>query len=77
MAVTQLARKGRVNRVRSAKRRQSLKLLTARPVIKNIDIESIKKEFEAKKSASSKPSKKKVEEAPVSKVEETPASEEK
>lgn len=62
MAVTQLARKGRVNKARSAKRKQSLKLLTAKPVIKNIDIEAIKASFEAKKGAA-KPAKKKAEEA--------------
>ena len=65
MAVTQLARKGRVNKAKSAKRKQSLKLLTAKPVIKNIDVEAIKKEFEAKKSAAKPAAKKKAEEAPA------------
>lgn len=64
MAVTQLARKGRVNKTRSRQRKALIKLLTAAPVIKNIDIEVIKAEFEAKKAAATKPAaKKKVEEA--------------
>jgi hypothetical protein len=58
MAVTQLARKGRVNKTRSRQRKQQIKLNTAQPVIKNVDIEAIKLEFAAKK-ASSKPSTKK------------------
>ena len=69
MAVTQLARKGRVNKARSAKRKQSLKLLTAKPVIKNIDVEAIKAEFEAKKGAAKTSSKKKVEEVPAASAE--------
>ncbi len=48
MAVTQLARKGRVNKTRSRQRKQLIKLLTAKPVIKNVDIEVIKAEFAAK-----------------------------
>jgi hypothetical protein len=62
MAVTQLARKKKVNRSRSAQRKQSIKLLTAKPVLKNIDIEVIKKEFEAKKASAKPAAKKKVEE---------------
>jgi hypothetical protein len=63
MAVTQLARKGRVNKTRSRQRKDLIKLLTATPVIKNVDIEAIKLEFAAKKSVSAKPAtKKKVEE---------------
>jgi len=67
MAVTQLARKGRVNKTRSRQRKQLLKLLTAQPVIKNVDIEAIKLEFANKKAASTT-SKKKVE-APVASAE--------
>ena len=52
MGVTQLARKSRVNKTRSRQRKQMLKLLTAQPVIKNVDIEAIKLEFASKKSAS-------------------------
>lgn len=63
MAVTQLARKGRVNKVRSSQRKQQIKLLTAQPVIKNIDVEAIKKEFAEKKAGAKPASKKKVEEA--------------
>lgn len=62
MAVTQLARKGRVNKTRSRQRKQLIKLLTAQPVIKNVDIEAIKQEFAAKKSAAKPAAKKKVEE---------------
>ena len=62
MAVTQLARKSRVNKTRSTQRKALIKLLTATPVIKNVDIEAIKLEFEAKKAASLKvASKEKVE----------------
>jgi len=69
MAVTQLARKGRVNKTRARQRQQLIKLLSAQPVIKNVDIEAIKQEFAAKKAALTKPvAKKKVE----VKVEDTP-----
>lgn len=65
MAVTQLARKGRVNKTRSRQRKQLIKLLTATPVIKNVDIEVIKAEFDAKKNAAKPAAKKKVEETPA------------
>ena len=65
MAVTQLARKGRVNKTRSRQRNQLIKLLTAQPVIKNVDIEAIKQEFAAKKAGSKPAAKKKAEEAPA------------
>lgn len=61
MAVTQLARKGRVNKTRSRQRKQQIKLNTAQPVIKNVDIEAIKLEFAAKKASSKSSSKKKSE----------------
>lgn len=47
MGVTRLIRKGRKNRAKSASRRFSLKHLTATPVIKNVDIEELKKQFGA------------------------------
>lgn len=61
MAVTQLARKGRVNKTRSRQRKQQIKLNTAQPVIKNIDIEAIKLEFAAQKASSNSTTKKKSE----------------
>ena len=55
MGVTQLARKSRVNKTRSRQRKQLLKLLTAQPVIKNVDVEAIKLEFASKKAAFATP----------------------
>lgn len=57
MGVTRLIRKGRKNRAKSASRRFSLKHLTATPVIKNVDIEELKKQFGAgeKKAKKEKP----------------------
>lgn len=48
MSVTRLKRKNRKDKAKSARRRQSLKIQNAQPVIKNIDIEKIKEEFKAK-----------------------------
>ena len=48
MAVTRLKRKNRKDKSKSAVRRQTLKNQNAKPVIKNVDIEEIKKQFEAK-----------------------------
>jgi hypothetical protein len=48
MAVTRLKRKNRKDRAKSAVRRQTLKIQNALPVIKNVDIEEVKKEFKAK-----------------------------
>ena len=69
MGVTQLARKGRVNKTRSRQRKQLLKLLTAQPVIKNVDVEAIKLEFANNKAASAPVSKKKAAEAPAASAE--------
>lgn len=49
MAVTRLKRKNRKDKAKSAVRRQTLKIQNFKPVIKNVDIEEIKKEFDAKK----------------------------
>lgn len=66
MAVTTLQRKVRRRRAKSVQRIVDIKLITKRPVIKNVDVEAIKAEFAAKKAASAAPKKsKKVEEAPV------------
>ena len=48
MAVTRLKRKNRKDKAKSAVRRQTLKIQNFQPVIKNVDIEEIKKEFKAK-----------------------------
>lgn len=54
MGVTRLIRKGRKNKAKSASRRFSLKHLTATPVIKNVDIEELKKQFSAPKKETKK-----------------------
>lgn len=59
MAVTRLKRKGKKNRVVSKLRIQNMKLLAARPVISNVDIEAIKEEFKAKAAAEATPKAKK------------------
>ncbi|MDQ3395041.1 MAG: hypothetical protein M3512_13135 [Bacteroidota bacterium] len=51
MGVTRLKRKELRNRSKAKARQKKIKHLTAVPVIKNIDIEEIKKEFEAKSSS--------------------------
>ncbi|MCC5945749.1 MAG: hypothetical protein JJT94_12510 [Bernardetiaceae bacterium] len=50
MSVTRLERKTKRRRNKSNQRRAVMKRLNAQPVIKNVDIEAIKKEFEAKKN---------------------------
>ena len=45
MAVTTLKRKARRNKLTSTIRKQNIKLLTATPVIKNVDVEELKKQF--------------------------------
>jgi hypothetical protein len=50
MAVTRLVRKALRNRAVSSKRVNNIKRLTAKPVIKNVDIEQIKEEFANKKA---------------------------
>lgn len=51
MGITRLKRKDRKNSNRANARVAKIKLLTAKPVIKNIDVEAIKKSFEEKKAA--------------------------
>ena len=67
MAVTRLERKGLKNKNVAKKRITDIQRLTLTPVIKNVDIEAIKAEFEAKK-AKAKPAKKS--EAPIAASEE-------
>ena len=47
MAVTRLERKGRKNKAVAKKRVNTMKHLSSKPVIKKIDVEAIKAEFEA------------------------------
>ena len=56
MAVTRLKRKGRRNKTNSLKRTTAIKRLTATPVIKNVDVESLKEGFAggSKKDAAKK-----------------------
>lgn len=54
MGATSLKRKARKNRVVSSLRQQRIKLNTARPVIKKVDVEKIKEEFAAKPKSSAK-----------------------
>ncbi len=57
MAVTRLERKGRKNKAVAKKRKGVIKHLTAKPVLKNIDIEAVKAEFEKKGAVKSAPKK--------------------
>lgn len=49
MGVTRLKRKEKRNRAVAKARVAKIKQLAARPTIKNVDIEEIKKSFESKK----------------------------
>ncbi|MEO9477920.1 MAG: hypothetical protein ABJG41_20420 [Cyclobacteriaceae bacterium] len=79
MAVTRLERKGRKNKSRAKARVNTIKRLNSGPVIKNVDIEAIKAEFDkkpAKKSAPKKAAKEEVKEVVAEAVvEETPKAE--
>lgn len=52
MAVTRLKRKERRNMAKANDRQAKIKQFTTKPVIKNVDIEAIKREFAEKKAAS-------------------------
>ena len=76
MAVTRLVRKAKKNRTVSKKRVTTIKRLTNRPVIKNVDIEQIKEEFANKKAkpvAKKEPAKAEVVETPKAEVKEEKA----
>ncbi len=45
MAITRLQRRQKKNRLNSIKKQQTIKDLLSRPVIKNIDVEALKEEF--------------------------------
>jgi hypothetical protein len=49
MAVTRLKRKNRKDKATAAVRRQTLKIQNFKPVMKTVDVEAVKKEFEEKK----------------------------
>lgn len=49
MSVTRLLRKDKRNKAKATNRLTIVKQLTRRPTLKNVDVEAIKKEFEAKK----------------------------
>jgi hypothetical protein len=51
MGGTSIKRKERKNRVKAKRRQQDVKLLTKRPVLKNIDVEAIKETFNKKPSS--------------------------
>lgn len=77
MGATSLKRKARKNMVVSKRRQQKIKLNTAKPVIKKVDVEKIKEEFAAnsKGSAEKKETKAKAKTAEVeAKAEESPKS---
>lgn len=63
MAVTRLIRKTRKNRARSNNRVENINRFIKQPVIKRVDVEEIKKEFEATSKGGKKAAAKK-EEAP-------------
>ena len=75
MAITRLQRRQKKNRLNAIKKQQTIKDLLACPVIKNIDIEALKAEFEKKlkaaesKKAKSDAAKVKAGESKVAKVE--------
>ena len=81
MAVTRLIRKTRKNRARANNRIQRIGLYTKQPVVKAVDVEELKKEFEsapAEKKTAKKATKAKAEEAPAAEAQaEAPAAEEK
>jgi len=52
MTVTRLKRKARRNVSRAKNRIKNIKRLSAKPTIKNVDVEAIKKSFEEKKQNS-------------------------
>ena len=72
MAVTRLKRKAKRNKQTASIRRATIQQLTAKPVIKNVDVEAVKASFTTapEKAVKAKKETSKVEEA--LKVEETP-----
>jgi len=65
MTITRLERKGLRNVSRAKRKKQIIKSLSKIPVIKNVDVDAIKKEFDSKlkiKSKNKKDTSKKTEE---------------
>ena len=54
MSVTRLKRKNRKDKSKASRRRLDLKNQNFQPVAKSVDIEKIKEEFKAKKTAAKK-----------------------
>ena len=70
MTITRLERKGLRNVSRAKRKKQIIKSLSKIPVIKNVDVDAIKKEFVSKlktKSKNKKDTSKKTEEKPTKK----------
>ena len=70
MTITRLERKGLRNVSRAKRKKQIIKSLSKIPVIKNVDVDAIKKEFDSKlktKSKNKKDISKKTEEKPTKK----------
>lgn len=64
MASTKIVRKLRRKRSDQARKRNTIKVLTAKPVVKNVDIEELKASFGGAKKATAKKAAPKKEEAP-------------
>ncbi|MFY0600738.1 MAG: hypothetical protein JXR03_13780 [Cyclobacteriaceae bacterium] len=73
MAVTRLERKGRKNKSRAKARVNTIKRLNSAPLIKNVDIEAIKAEFDSKNAPKKSTKKAEVKEEPVAVVAEESA----
>ena len=74
MAVTRLKRKGKKNKSVAKRKTDDIKRLSASPVIKKVDVEEIKAEFEAKKKGGkAKAKKEETPEAPKAEKEESSA----
>ncbi len=75
MGVTRLKRKDLRNKSKAKNRIKGMKQLTAKPVIKNVDVEELKASFDkpAKKSAPAKAAKVAKEEKPAEAKKETGA----
>ncbi|WP_165933471.1 hypothetical protein [Arundinibacter roseus] len=50
MGVTELKRKGRKNKATANNRVARIKNLLRKPIVRNVDVEAIKAEFDAKKN---------------------------
>ena len=71
MAITRLQRRQKKNRLNSIKKQQIIKDLLSRPVIKNIDVEALRSEFEKKNVIVEKVAEKKTVKKTATKTKET------